>query len=188
MTDALVLVDIQRDYFPGGAHPLVGPEAAGVAAGRVLEAWRGAGRPVIHVQHVATQPNATFMRPGTDGVAIHPTVAPRDREPVVTKHRPNSFLNTTLLDELRAADADRITVVGMMTNMCIDATTRAGRDLGYPMTVVADACAASDLTFRGTAIDGATVHAAYLAALEGTYASVVTAAELLDGSPHLPGA
>jgi nicotinamidase-related amidase len=89
-------------------------------------------------------------------------------------------LDTTLLDELRAADADRITVVGMMTNMCIDATTRAGRDLRYPMTVVADACAASDLAFRGTAIDGATVHAAYLAALEGTYATVVTAAELLD--------
>jgi hypothetical protein len=48
------------------------------------------------------------------------------------------------------------------------------------VTVVADACAASNLTFRGTAIDGATVHAAYLAALDGTYADVVTAAELLN--------
>jgi nicotinamidase-related amidase len=180
MTDALVLVDIQRDYFPGGAHPLVGPEAAADAAGRVLAAWRAAGRPVIHVQHVASEPDATFMRPGTAGMTIHPAVAPRDGEAVVTKHKPNGFLNTTLLDELTAVGADRITVVGMMTNMCIDATARAGSDLGYPVTVVADACAASDLTFRGTVIDGATVHAAYLAALDGTYADVVTAAELLN--------
>ena len=72
MARGLLIVDIQRDYFPGGAHPLVEPEAAAEAAQRVLEAFRSGGEPIVHVQHVWDSPDATFMRPGTDGVEIHP--------------------------------------------------------------------------------------------------------------------
>lgn len=178
MSDALVLVDLQRDYFPGGGHPLVEPEAAVAAAARVLAAWRSAGRPIFHMQHVWDSPDATFMRPGTDGVQIHPAVAPQPGEPVITKASPNSFLNTPLLADLRAAGADRITVVGMMTNLCVDATVRAGSDLGLPVTLVHDACAASDLHFAGATIDGKTVHAAFVAALSGNYAQVVASEDL----------
>ncbi|MEO7124930.1 MAG: cysteine hydrolase family protein [Nakamurella sp.] len=179
MTNALVLVDLQRDYFQSGAHPLVEPDAAVAEARRVLDFWRQEHRPVVHVQHVATESGATFMRPDTDGVGIHSLVAPQHDEIVVTKHQPNAFLDTSLLDELRTVGAESITVVGMMTNMCIDATVRAASDLGFDVTVVADACAASDLQFDGRIIDGATVHAAFLAALQGTYARVCTAQELL---------
>lgn len=178
MTNALILVDYQRDYFPDGAHPLHEPDAAVTVAAGLLEAWRGAGQPVIHLQHVAEDPGASFMLPGTDGVQIHSAVAPVDGETVVTKHWPNGFLRTSLLDDLRAATADRVTVIGMMTNMCIDATVRAASDLGFDMTVAADACAASDLRFGGRLIDGESVHAAFLAALDGTYARVLPAAEV----------
>ena len=81
MTRGLVIVDIQRDYFPGGAYPLVEPEAAAGAARRVLDHFRAEGEPVVHLQHVWDAPDATFMRPGTDGVEIHPEVAPADGEP-----------------------------------------------------------------------------------------------------------
>ena len=71
MTRALLIVDIQLDYFPGGAFPLVEPEAAAAAAGDVLEEFRASGEPVVHVFHVSTGDGATFFRPGTAGVAFH---------------------------------------------------------------------------------------------------------------------
>lgn len=178
MTRALLLVDIQQDYFPGGAFPLVGPEAAATAARTVLDGFRAAGDLVVHVFHVATEPDATFFRPGTPGLEFHPSVAPIDGERVVEKHEPNSFVGTGLQALLTDAGVTELTVVGMMSSMCIDSTTRAAHELGFSVTVVADACAAPDLTFGDGTIPGASVHAAFMAALDGSFATVVTSASL----------
>jgi nicotinamidase-related amidase len=181
MTQGLLIIDIQRDYFPGGANPLVEPEAAAEAARSVLETFRSNGNPVLHLKHVWDSPDATFMRPGTDGVEIHPLVAPADGEPVIEKAEPNGFLGTDLSDQLAAADIDSLVVVGMMSSMCVDATVRAGSDLGLTMTVVHDGCAAPDLDFGDTHVPGAVVHAAFMAALDGNYASVVSSDKLSLG-------
>ena len=85
MSRALLIIDIQRDYFPGGAYPLVEPEAAADAARRVLDRFREGGEPVVHLKHVWDAPDAPFMKPGTDGIEIHDTVAPADGEPVIEK-------------------------------------------------------------------------------------------------------
>ncbi len=180
MARGLLIVDIQRDYFPGGAHPLVEPEAAAEAAQRVLEAFRSGGEPVVHVQHVWDSPDATFMRPGTDGVEIHPAVAPADGEPVIEKAAPNSFVGTGLEDELRSRGIEELVVAGMMSSMCVDATVRAAVDLGFGATVVHDGCAAPDLAFGEIKVPGAAVHAAFMAALSDGYATVVSAKELLS--------
>jgi nicotinamidase-related amidase len=174
----LVVVDIQQDYFPGGAHPLVGPEAAAEAAARLLAGFRAAGEPVFHVRHLWDEEGATFMRPGTEGVEIHPTVAPVDGETVVEKEHPNSFRETELESRLRAAGVDALVVCGMMTSMCVDATVRAAVDLGFETTVAHDACATRDLEFGGSVIPAASVHAAFLAALAGGYAAVVSTDEI----------
>jgi nicotinamidase-related amidase len=92
----LLIVDIQNDYFPGGAHPLVGPDEAAAAASRLLATFRSANAPVLHRQHVWDAPEAEFMRPGPEGVEIHPAVAPADGELVLTKEEPNGFLGTGL--------------------------------------------------------------------------------------------
>ena len=175
----LLIIDIQNDYFPGGAFPLVGPEAAADAARRALGAFRERGEPIVHLQHVWDAPDATFMRPGTDGVEIHPLVAPRDGEPVIQKAEPNGFLGTELEQKLRADGIDELVVAGMMSSMCVDATVRAGPDLGFGMTVIHDGCAAPDLEFGGRQVDGASVHAAFMAALGDGYASVKSAAEIV---------
>jgi nicotinamidase-related amidase len=179
MARALLIIDIQRDYFPGGANPLVGPEQAAETARRLLDAFRETGEPIVHVQHIWDAPDATFMRPGTDGVEIHPLVEPAEGEPLIQKAAPNSFLGTTLEHDLRAAGIDSLVVAGMMSSMCVDATVRAGADLGFAMTVVHDACAAPDLAFGDRTIDGAGVHAAFMAALGDGYGTVVSADELL---------
>src|SRR3954463_16606503 len=149
MPRALLIIDIQRDYFPGGAYPLVEPAQAAEAARRVLDAFRANGDPVIHLQHVWDEPDATFMKPGTPGVEIHDSVTPADGEPVLQKAFPNGFVGTSLEADLRAAGADEVVVCGMMTSMCVDATARAAADLGFTVTVAHDACATMPLSFGG---------------------------------------
>jgi nicotinamidase-related amidase len=178
MSRALVIIDIQRDYFAGGAHPLVGPEAAAANAKRLLEAFRDRGEPIVHLQHVWDAPEATFLRPGTDGVEIHEDVAPEEGETVLTKAQPNGFVGTALERELRGHGVEEIVVAGMMSSMCVDATVRAAVDLGFTATVVHDACAAPDLEFAGETIPGATVHGAFMAALGSGYARLAGADEL----------
>ena len=91
MARALLVVDIQNDYFPGGENPLEGPEAAAEKAASVVQAFRAAGDRVVHMRHVWDAPDALFMRPGTHGVEINERVAPAEDEPVFEKRSPNSF-------------------------------------------------------------------------------------------------
>ncbi|MCO5952665.1 cysteine hydrolase family protein [Microbacterium yannicii] len=172
MTRLLLLIDIQRDYFPGGRHPLVDPDAAADAASRLLAAFRTAGERVVHVQHVSSGPDAAFFAAGTPGVEFDPRVAPDGSEDVIVKHQPNAFLGTGLEALLRAAAPDEIVVAGMMSSMCVDATVRAASDLGFRLAVAQDACAAPDLGYDGRTVPGAQVHLAFMAALDGTYARV----------------
>ena len=177
MTKALVIVDIQNDYFPGGAMELVGIlEAASVAA-RVQAEFREAGLPVINVQHIATSAGATFFRPGTSGAEIHESVKPADGETVIVKHFPNSFRETELLQTLRNLDAKELVIVGMMTHMCIDSTVRAANDFGFKVTVYQDGCATLDLAHNGQVTKAAEVQTAFLAALDGSFANVEKASK-----------
>ena len=169
----LLIIDIQRDYFPGGAFPLVEPEAAAEAARRALDRFRGAGEPIVHVRHIWDAPDAPFFRKGTAGTEIHPLVAPEGDETVITKDEPNAFLGTDLEQRLRADGIDELVVAGMMSSMCVDATVRAGADLGFGMTVIHDGCAAPNLEFGGTSVPGQSVHAAFMAALGSGYATLV---------------
>src|SRR5581483_3687308 len=164
MADALVVIDIQNEYFPGGAIPLPDAEAAAERAAQSIEAARQAGLPVIHVRHEEPQSDQYFV-PGSRGAETNATVAPADGEPVVVKHYPNSFLETDLADRLAAIGASRVAFCGMMTSMCVDATVRAAADIGLEPLLVDDACAAPDLEHRGRQVPADEVHAAFCAAL-----------------------
>ena len=180
MARALLIIDIQRDYFPGGAYPLAEPDGAARTARRVLDAFRAAGEPVVHLQHVWDASDATFMRPGTEGVEIHPAVEPVAGERVLEKAAPNGFVGTPLEQHLRAAGVDELVVGGMMSSMCVDATVRSAAERGFTVTVVHDACAAPDLEFGGTAIPGASVHGAFMAALGDGYATLASSQEVVS--------
>lgn len=179
MTRALVLIDIQNDYFPGGAMELVGMEQAAASAARLLEAFRNAGEPLFHIQHISTRPGATFFLPDTEGAEINPVVAPDSGELVFRKHFPNSFRDTGLLDAMRAAAVDELVLCGAMSHMCVDSTTRAAFDLGFRCAVAADACATRDLQHQGVTVPAAQVHAAFMAALAVPFATVATAEDVL---------
>jgi len=179
MKEALIIIDIQQDYFPGGRHSLVGADEAAEKAKQVLAHFRKTGRPVIHVQHIAINEGATFFLPGTDGIAIHPSVKPESGEKIITKHFPNSFRETDLLDHLKANGFQRLTFAGMMTHVCIDATVKAARDFGFECTVVSDACATLDVDVQGKKVPATWVQQSLLGALAFFYADIKTAAEVV---------
>lgn len=179
MNTVLIIVDIQNDYFPDGRMPLVGPVEASQQAARLLDCFRSARRPVIHIQHIAVRPGATFFLPGTLGADFHPNVQPLPDETIVQKNFPNSFRETPLLDVLREKQITRLIICGMQTNMCVDAITRAAADYGFECVVAADACAARNLTFDGHTVPAEQVHHAFLAALNGSYAKVLKVDQIL---------
>jgi len=180
MRTALLLIDIQKDYFPGGRMELAGSTEAAGAAARLLTAFRKAMWQVYHVQHISVQPAATFFLPGTVGIEIHTSVTHLPGEPVITKHYPNGFRDTDLLERLKADGITQLLVCGMMTHMCVDATVRAAFDLGFTCTIAQDACATRDLTFNGELIPALQVHGSFLAALGAVYANVRTTDAILD--------
>ncbi|MGE8154829.1 cysteine hydrolase family protein [Pseudomonas vancouverensis] len=176
---ALILVDIQNDYFPQGKWPLVGAESAADNAVRVLNAFRDAGDSVVHIRHEFTSDEAPFFTPGSEGAKLHPKVINRADEPVVLKHFVNSFRDTNLKSVLDEQGIKELVVVGSMSHMCVDGITRAAADLGYAVTVIHDACATRDLEFNGLTVPAAQVHAAFMASLAFAYASVVSTREFL---------
>lgn len=179
---ALVLVDIQNDYFDGGRWPLHDMDKAADKAAEVLDHARKTGVEVIHIRHEIPSDTAPFFRPGSEGAKIHDKVAPVDGEAVVLKHRPNSFHNTGLDDILKQRGVSNIVIVGAQSQMCVDATTRAAADLGYKVTVIHDACAARDAEFGGVPVPAPQVHAAFMSALAGTYAQLTDCETYLAGN------
>lgn len=180
MERALVLIDIQNDYFPGGKNELFAPEQAAECAARVLESFRQNGWPVCHIQHMSTRSTATFFLPGTPGAEIYGAVAPESGEPVFVKHAPSAFFETGLLQALQQRGIRDLVVCGMMSHMCVDTSVRAARDHGLQVTLLHDACATKALVWNGETIPAQTVHAAYMAALDGSFARVVSTEEFLQ--------
>jgi nicotinamidase-related amidase len=179
MDTALLLVDIQQDYFPGGRMEVVGSPEAGHAAKKILNHFREKRLTIVHIQHISVREGATFFLPDTEGINIHPDVKPLSGEAVLKKRFPNSFRETGLNDYLGSRGVQNLVVCGMMSHMCIDATVRAAFDAGYICMVAHDACATVDLSFNGMKIPSRQVHAAYMAALSAVYAKVLNAEEII---------
>ncbi len=178
MKQALLIIDVQNDYFPGGRCELREPLRALANVERVLGTFREKDLPVIHVQHINTREGATFFLPGTEGAEVHKNLAPAPGEYLVVKHAPNAFFRTNLAEILKENGITDLVVCGMMSHMCVDTTVRACFDFGLGVTLLADACTTRDLAWEGTTIPAETVHATYMASLNGVFAKVVGTDEL----------
>lgn len=179
MKTALLLVDIQNDYFPNGKMELRNPVEASEYASQLLQHFRIKKEPIFHIQHVAIKDTATFFQPNTEGVHIHENVRPLREETVILKHYPNSFRETDLLERLQRSGIEHVLICGMMTHMCIDATVRAAFDFGLHCTVIHDACATKDLSFKNATIPAVYIHNTILASLNGVYANIMSTEEFL---------
>jgi len=180
MGKALIIIDIQNDYFEGGAMELVGSLEASENAKLVLTKFRDEDLPIVHIQHLSVAPGSTFFLSETKGQEIHGNVQPLAGEKVIVKYYPNSFRETELLDYLKSQNVTELVFVGMMTHMCVDATVRASKDLEFDCAVVGDACASRDLEINGKMVKAADAHNAFLSALSFFYANVKSTKDFLN--------
>ncbi|NMM28004.1 MAG: cysteine hydrolase [Glaciimonas sp.] len=179
MKTALLIVDIQNDYFPGGKMALEGTMEASENAAVLLSTFRRRQLPVVHIQHIAKQADATFFLPDTEGVKIHKSVTPLSNEAVIIKNYPNSFRQTALLEYLKEHQIVKLVIAGMMTHMCIDSTTRAAFDFEFKIQLAHDACATKALSFGGVDTPASHVQNAYIAGLNGSFAQALSTQEII---------
>lgn len=178
---ALILIDIQMDYFD--PDKLYIPDGAAVIESALrLRAWAHQnGIAVIHVQQMS-KPQAPIFAEGSSGAEIHPALAPQDDELLVTKGMPSSFKSTILQHELDQRAISTLIIAGLMTHMCVDSTTREAVHLGYRCIVVSDGCASRDLpsAIDNTIVPHGDIHRAALAALADRFADIMTVAGVLS--------
>ncbi|MFC3886180.1 cysteine hydrolase family protein [Bacillus songklensis] len=172
---ALLLIDVQNDYFPGGKMELDRSEETACNAKKVLDHFRRKKLSILHIQHLSTREGANFFLPDTNGCEFHELVIPQEDEFIIQKHFPNSFRDTGLLSTLKKKNVQHLVIAGMMSHMCVDSTVRAAFDLGFRCTVIEDACTTRDLSLYEKQIPALTVHQSIMAALSGLYAKVTRA-------------
>lgn len=165
---ALLIIDIQEFYFPGGRMQLENPEVAGMNAGLLLDLFRGKELPVYHVRH--------NFEPGGN---IHPYVKPLPGESVFSKDQVNVFMDTDLLQSLQKDSIEKLVICGMQTHMCVEAAVRAAHDLGFTCLLASDACTTRALQFEEHIIPADNVHFSTLNTLQGSYAKVSNTEEII---------
>lgn len=163
----LVIIDAQNEYRMGDMK-LPGVEPAAVEIKKLLDKARAGNTPVIHVRHIGV--SGYLFDPDGERGRIFDELTPLANEAVVDKPLPNSFAGSRLQDEIRASGRQQLIVCGYMTHMCVSATVRAAKDLGYQTTVVGAACASRPLP---DAEDADLLHRQELAALADFFAVVV---------------
>ena len=180
---ALLPIDVQCGLDDPAQGARSTPEAEAQIA-RLLAVWRALGWPIVHVQHLSTNP-ASRLRPGMPGVAIKPEAMPLPGEPVVQKSVNAAFIGTDLESRLRADGVKAVVIVGLTTDHCVSSTARMAGDLGFETTVVADATAAFERTaWDGRHLSADTVWTTSLATLQDEFARIITTADLLAALPR----
>lgn len=182
---ALLLIDVQQGFDAPGWGERNNPDAERNIA-RLLEAWRKAGWPVLHVQHISVEPGSV-LGPGQPGVELKPEAMPAPDEPLFQKNVNSAFIGTDLEAHLRERGIEALVLVGLTTNHCVSTTARMSDNLGFETYVVDDATATFDrVGHDGRRYDAAEVHAISLASLHGEFATVLDTSEVLAAA--LPGA
>jgi nicotinamidase-related amidase len=170
---ALLLIDIQDFYFPGGKSALAGPEKAAENAALLLDRFRQEKMLVVHVRH-NSEP----------GGRINDRVKPLQGEKIISKDAVNCFIGTDLADFLNAKKIDTLVICGMQTHMCVEAATRAASDLGYKCILIYDACATKDLKYGDRTIKAEDVQYSTLSTLQN-YAEVMNTKEFLGRKKNI---
>lgn len=175
---ALILVDIQQGLDDPWYGVRNNPNAEANAS-RLLVAWRARNWPLVHIQHLSTNPESPLF-PGKPGVQHKPEVAPTANEPVMQKNVNSGFIGTDLEAWLRENHIEQVVICGLTTNHCVETTTRMAGNLGFDATLAHDACAAHDLTGPdGTHYSADQVHAMSLANIASEFARVQSTDEIL---------
>ena len=161
---ALIVIDVQNEYFPGGALALPDAERALPNILRLIELARERGEPVVYIQHVTPEGSPAFAK-GSSGSELLGQLDVREADPLFSKSHPSAFQETGLLEYIGQNGIKALDICGFMTQMCCDTTSREGYQRGYAVRLFSDATAARELEVDGQKIPHDTVHRVSLGAL-----------------------
>ena len=178
MNKALIIIDMQNDYFTGGKMALVGIENAMNNTMKLIENAKTKGYKIFFIQHISLRKGTGFFLPHSEGVKLHKRFD-LSIDTIIEKHYPNSFRETSLEEKLQDKGIKDIIICGAMSHMCVDTTVRAAFDLGYSVELISDACATKDLSFQSKTIQAKDVHNAFMASLDGVFCEVKSTKEIL---------
>ena len=151
MTRALIVIDVQKEYFPGGKAPLFEAEET---EARILDAIaraRAVGDKVILIRHEFPADQPIFAA-GTPGTQIRDAIlAAAGDAPVITKNFADAFQDTDLSAHLDGVES--LLICGMMTQNCVAFTAMSDLAAGYKVTVLGDLCAAPSQLVHGVALN-----------------------------------
>lgn len=174
MKRALIVIDVQNEYFPGGALPITYPENNLPIILKAIDTANSKGIPVVVVQHTDPSENAAAYKKGTPTWALHKEVAKRHYDHYAEKNFPGSFTGTDLESWLRQNDVDTVTIVGYMTHICCDTTARQAFHLGFKVEFLSDATGTLSLTNEGGSVTGEEMQRAILVAQAMFFSKVIT--------------
>lgn len=176
---ALLIIDMQQCMASPDAGARNNPQAE-ANIDTLLDAWRARAAPVVHVRHISRSPGSGFA-PGQPGAGFQPVFGPRPGEHVVEKNVPDAFIQSGLERWLRVRGIERLVVAGVSTNISVECSVRSAGNLGFQVSVAADACFAFARRDHAGALRSADeVHAMSLANLAGEYATILSTAEALQ--------
>ena len=178
---ALIVIDVQNEYFEQGALPISDPpsETSLANIGRAMDAARASGVPVIVVRHGSADAGADSFAPGSETWQLHPEIERRERDHLIEKQLPGSFTGTSLGDVLDEAGVDTVSITGYMTHMCVDTTARQAAHRGMAVEILNDATGTLALQNSGGAASGEELHRATLVAQGQFFADVLSTEDWL---------
>ena len=152
----------------------------------LLDAWRSASQPIIHVRHDSAEPGST-LAPSHPKNAFRPGFGPKGDEPVIAKSVNSAFIGTNLGELLADLGAKHVIVFGISTDMCVSTTVRMGANLGWDMILVPDACDCFDLPCPdgGPWIPAQQVQAIHVATLAFEFCRIISTSKLVEKSNQI---
>lgn len=174
MKRALLVIDVQNEYFPGGAMPITYPEDS---LGRITDAMDGAaeaGVPIVLLQHESDAPDAKAFVKGSKGWQLKGEVDVRKRSAVIPKNLPGAFSGSQLEPWLRQNGVDTVVIAGYMTQMCCDTTAREAAQRGFGVEFLSDATGTLDQSNAAGQVNAADLHRAILVTQQSRFSKVLS--------------
>lgn len=179
MSRALLVIDVQREYFDG-AFPIRHPVGHLQSILDAMDAARKFQLPVVVVRHHQPDPESPVFRKGSEMWQLHDEIESRPRDVLIDKDLPGSFTNTPLESFLKERNIDTVCIAGYMTQVCCDTTARQAFHRGYKVEFLSDATGTLDVENKAGSVKAEQLHEAILVSQQMFISDVIDKATWLE--------
>jgi nicotinamidase-related amidase len=172
MSRALLVIDVQREYFEG-AFPIRHPVGHLSSILEVMDAAKKENIPIAVIRHHQPDPESPVFRKDSNMWQIHDEVESRPRDILIDKQLPGSFTNTALDQFLKERGIDTVSIAGYMTQVCCDTTARQAFHRGYKVEFLGDATGTLDVENKAGSVTAEQLHESILVTQQMFFSDVI---------------